>query len=317
MLINPCDLNIAPSNTGIDCSAAMKASAMIIMMPHGTKWSDADITTAGSFTEFLMGKISAAPGQRWYPIFGNNAPIQSITESNENDVLETLDDGSQSFIRYGMYNRTFVTTKGGLSLAAHLMSMRGSQYDFIEVDIIGQVAAMQNTDGSYSGFPVNLAYAPASEIANLKTTYKNKFMLSFSPKVYIQQGKIFASDATEDILSVTGLMDTQVTPGVTTQTATNIFVGVSTIGSKTDLVALYPGAGASGIAQVSNFVVTKKTDGTPVTISAAAIAGGEVQLTGTFTTATDYTVALAAPSIMAANGVEGYDGVISATISIP
>lgn len=315
MLINPCDLSIAPSNTGIDCSAAMKASAMIIMMPHGSKWTDADITTAGSFTAFLNTKISANPGQRWYPIFGNNAPIASITESNESDVMETLDDGSQSFIRYGMYNRTFITTKGGLSLAAHLMSMRGSQYDFIEVDIIGQVAALQNVDGSYGGFPVNLAYAPAPEIANLKTTYKNKFMLSFSPKTYIQQGKIFASDATEDILAVTGLLDTQVTAGVTTQTATNIFVGVSTVGSKTDLVATYPGA--QGIAQVSNFIVKKKSDGTVVTISAAAIAGGEVQLTGTFTTATDYTVALAAPSVLAANGVAGYDGVIAATVSIP
>lgn len=315
MLINPCDLNIAQSNTGIDCSAAMKASAMIIMMPHGTKWTDADITTATSFTKFLETKISAVPALRWYPIFGNNAPIASISESNESDVTETLDDGSQSFIRYGMYNRTFVTTKGGLSLAAHLMGLRGSQYDFIEVDIIGQVAAMQNADGSYSGFPVNLAYAPASELANLKTTYKNKFMLSFSPKVYIQQGKIFASDATEDILAVTGLKDTQVTAGLTTQTATNIFVGVSTVGAKTDLVATYPGA--QGIAQVANFIVKKKSDGTVVTISAAVIEGGEVKLTGTFTTATDYTVALAAPSVMSTNGVPGYDGIIAATISIP
>lgn len=315
MLINPCDLNVAPSNTGIDCSAAMKASAMIIVMPHGTKWTDTDITTAGSFTSFLNSKISAAPSLRWYPIFGNNAPIASITESNESDVLETLDDGSQSFIRYGMYNRTFVTTKGGLSLASHLMSLRGSQYDFIEVDIIGQVATMQNADGSYSGFPVNLMYAPASELANLKTTFKNKFMLSFSPKTYIQSGKIFASDATEDILSVTGLKDTQVTVGVTTQTATNIFVGVSTVGAKTDLVALYPGA--SGIAQVTNFVVTKKTDGSSVSITAATIAGGEVQLTGTFTSGSQYVVALAAPSVLSANGVTGYDGTVSATISIP
>lgn len=315
MLINPCDLSVAPSNTGIDCSAAMKASAMIIVIPIGTKWTDADITSAGSFTAFLNTKISAVPASRWYPIFGNNAPIQSITESNESDVLETLDDGSQSFIRYGMYNRTFVTTKGGLSLAAHLMSLRGSQYGFIEVDIIGQVACMINSDGSYSGFPVNLMYAPASEIANLKTTFKNRFMLSFSPKTYIQQGKIFASDSTEDILSVTGLKDTAVTVGTSTQTTTNIFVGVSTVGAKTDLVALYPGAG--GIAQVSNFVVTKKADGTMVTISAAAISSGQVQLTGTFTTGTDYVVALAAPSVLSTNGITGYDGTVSATISIP
>lgn len=316
-LINPCNLNVAPSNTGSECSDSMKASAMIIMVPKSAKWTDADITNAGSFTAFVETKIHAAFGSRWYPIFGTNTPISSITESNESDVIETQEDGSKSFIRYGYYNRTFVTTEGGLCLAAHLMAFRGFNYAFIEVDITGQVIMMQNADGSYSGFPTTLAYAPASMLANLKTAYKNQFMLSFSPLTYVQKGKVFGTDDTENILSVVGLLDTAVTVGTGTQSTTHIFVGVETICAETDLVALYTGTGAGKIGQIANFIVKKVSDGTVVTPSAIAITSGEVNLTGTFITGTDYTVELAAPSVLKANGIEGYEGTIKATISIP
>jgi len=315
MLINPCNINVAPSNTGADCNAAMKASAMLIMLPRAAKFTDAQITSAGSFTALLNTQVHAAAGIRWFPIFGNNAPIRAITDSNESDVIEPFEDGSQSFVRYGMYNRVFTTNAGGLALAQHLMAFRGSSYSFIEVDITGQVMAMKNADGSYSGFPVNLAYAQASELANLKTVWKTKFMMSFSPKTYIQQGILFASDSTEDILAQNGLLDTAVTLGTGVQSITNILVGVQTIGSKTDLVALYPGAGV-GINQVSNFVVTAAA-GTTITPSAVATVGGQVQITGTFTTGTNITVALSAPSVLKANGVEGYEGTVSATVPIP
>lgn len=317
MLINPCNISVAPSNTGADCNAAMKASAMIIMVPRSAKWTDAQITSAGSFTKFLDTQVHAAPAQRWFPIFGNNAPVRAITEAAEADVIETFDDGSQSFIRYGMYNRTFVTNAGGIALAQHLMNFRGGSYAFIEVDITSQVMVMSNSDGSYSGFPCNLAYAPAPEIANLKTTYKNKFMLSFSPKVYIQQSILFAADSTENILAQNGLLDAQVTVGTGTQSTTNLLVGVSTIGSKTDLVALYTGTGAGTIGQVANFVVTKASDNSVVTPTACTVVSGQVQLTGTYTTATSYNVALAAPSVLKANGIEGYEGVKAATVPVP
>jgi hypothetical protein len=64
MLINPCNINVAPSNTGADCNAAMKASAMIIMVPRTAKWADADITAAGSFTKLLDTNVHAAAAQR-------------------------------------------------------------------------------------------------------------------------------------------------------------------------------------------------------------------------------------------------------------
>lgn len=316
MLQNPCNLNLNPVNTGIDCSAAMAATAMIILVPKAARFTLADIVSAGSFTAFLEDKISAAPADRWFPVGGANAPVRAITDSNETDVIETLDDGSMAFVRYGMYNRTLVFTDGGLCLAQRLMAFpRG--YSFIEVDIKGQVLCWEPTTDEFGGIPTNLAYGPAPEIANLKTTYKNKLFLSFSPLNYIQNSKLFSSSSTEDILNVNGLLDAEVGVGTTTQTTTNIYVTVTSECSDTDLVALFAGTGAGHIAQVANFVVTSQA-GTPITPSAAAMQGtSEVKLTGVFTTGTNITVALAAASVLKTNGVEGYEGRKSATVPIP
>jgi len=320
MYNNPCDLTLNPKNTGVECDSAMLATAMLIFMPQSARWTDADVAAApynGNFTAFVEDKIHAAPSARWFPIFGNAAPINVITDANEADVTETLDDGSTVFIRYGKANRTFSTTKGGACLAQKLMQFPQG-YAFIEVDLDGKVAAYEPTSGTYGGFPTIMVKGLAPDSATLKTSFKNKMMITYDKVAYYVSGKITSPDTSENILAVNGLLDAEVTAGTkNTQSTTNIYVGVKTECANTDLVALYNGTGAGKIGQVTNFVVTKKTDGSSVTPSAVAIVNGEVQLTGTFTTATDYVVALAPAATLKANGIEGYEGIISATVSIP
>jgi len=307
-LVNPCNLAATSSNTGAECNNALKASAQIWLVPKTAFWQTADLA---DFTAFLNTKIHATAASRFYPIFGNSAPIRIITDNPAADVIEELEDGSVQFIRYGMYNRTFLTTEGGMDLARHLMGL-SQNYAFIETDIIGQVGMMKNADGTYSGFPTNLAYPPAPMLANLKTSYKNQFMLSFSPNNYIKKGYVFSSDADEDILSLRGLYDTEVTQGSGVNSITKIYVDVTTIAGGTDLVALY---GAT-LAAVGNFVLTN-ANGTPNTPSAAAVVNGEVEFTGTFATGTNITVGLAAPSVLKAAGIVGYEGTKTLAAAIP
>ena len=228
-------------------------------------------------------------------------------------MTETMEDGSVQFVRYGMYNRSFLTDKGGLCLASALMKL-GKNFSFIDIDINGKVLQRVNADGTYSGVPLNLGYAKSPDLATLKTVYKNAFMTSFSPNDYIKKGKIFASDENEDILALRGLYDTEVfTAPVTVQTITTIFVGVKTLCAETDLVDKYD----STLAVVGNFVVTKVSDGSVVVPSAAAVVNGEIRLTGTFVSGQSYYVALAAPSVLKAAGIVGYEGTKKATVPIP
>lgn len=310
-MINPCNIALNVSNTGSECSDALKATAMIIFVPKSAKWLASDMT---SFTAYIDTQIHASGATRWYPIFGIGAPVTGITEANEADVIETLEDGSQAFIRYGKYNRTFMTTGGGLCLAQGLFGLgAGNNYNFIEVDQSGQVAMMVNADGSFSGFPLNLAYGASPDLSNLKTTYKNKLVLSFDPLYYIQKGKIFASSSAESILTLRGLYDTDVFTGATASTATTLFVGVKTDCAETDLVATY---GAT-LAQLTNFIVTNHATGAVITPSAIAIISGQIRLTGVFTSGQTFDVNLAAPSVLKGNLIEGYEGTAHASILIP
>lgn len=315
-LLNACNVSLNTVNTGTECDASMDATSLLLMVPASATWTDADIVSAGSFTEFAKTKIHAAGSLRWFPIGGFAAPIQSITENNEADVTETLDDGSTIFVRYGKYNRTFSTTKGGMCLADKLMRFPKG-YSFVEVDITGKCLKYKVSDGVYKGVPVTLFKGLAPEAANLKTSYKNKFMISFDPVAYVQNGVIFSGDSDEDLQGLTGLIDAEVTEGNGTHSTTNIFVGVKTECADTDLVALYTGTGAGTIGQISNFIVKKVSDGSVVTPGSVAIISGEVRLTGTYTSGSDYTVELSAPATLKTNGISGYEGVKKATISIP
>lgn len=205
-LVNPCAAGATRTNTGTECSDAMRATAMLIMMPKASTWTATD---EEDFTSFVKTKIHADAADRWYPIFGNPAPVRGIVDNNEQDVLETLEDGSVQFIRFGMYNRMFLTTEGGLCLAKALGRLN-KNYSFIEIDIEGKILRMVNPSGTRQGVPVNLAYSPTPELANLKTTYKNKFYLSFSKNNYIDRAEIVVADANEDILALNGLIDSQV-----------------------------------------------------------------------------------------------------------
>lgn len=316
---NPCNLSLNPKNTGVDCDSALRATAMLVFMPKATRWTQADVDASpynGSFTAFMLAKFHAAPAQRWYPFFGNAAPINNITESDEADVTETLDDGSVVFIRYGKANRTFSTVNGGYCLAKTLMQFPQG-YSFIEFDIDGKKAEYEPTPGVYAGFPVIMMKGLSPDLANLKTSFKNKLMLTFDKVAYFVSGKLTAPSADEDVLGLNGLLDAEVSEGtVGSASTTHVFVKVTSECSETDLVAAFTGTGAGTIGQIANFVV-KNASGGVITPSAVAVAGSEVDLTGTYPTGTTITVELAAPSVLKANGIEGYEGTVIASIAIP
>lgn len=302
-----CNIANTPKNTGSNCNVALKATAMLFMVPKGLKILAADLV---DFYTYLLEGVHATGRDRIYPVFGMNAPISVLTNNKENDVIETLPDGSTRLIRSGMYNRTFMTTEGGLCLGEALASFGNSGLSFIEVDIEGNVAMMKNADGSYSGFPVNLSYAPLPDLADFATSYKNAFNLNFSPKYYILKGKILTPDA--DLTTINGLLDAKITEAAA-GTTTKLKIAVTEICGGTDLVDLI----GADLADPTNFIVTKKSDGTVMVISAGAIVSGHIELTGTFVSGTTYTVTGAGADVLYGNDVVGYDLIQSVDITIP
>lgn len=314
-IIKACKVGGSVKNTGKECDISMGPTAMLLPVPASLTFTLAEIQDIISWITPLL---HAALGLRVYPLFGQKAPINTITNNAESDVTVTLDDGTLVFVRYGIYNRTYETISGGLCYARSLMSFLKSGMNVIEIDKQGKMliakTGTKNGGGEdlYRGMIPNFMYAPSPILADFKNTYKNRFAYSFDPEEMVNNGEIF--DGATPLLNIMGLIDAVLTPGLTTQTTTNIFIGVETECAEADLVALF----GTPLAHVGNFTVKNKATGAAVSVTAGAVVGGEVRLTGTYVSGQTYTVTAAAPSVWLSNAVDGYDGSASSVdILIP
>lgn len=313
MLLQPCAVTQAPLNTGLDCQVKMSSPALLIMVPATAKWLASD--EAGDFLAYIAARCHDTPNKRWFPLFGNAAPIRTVTDGKESDVTVTYDDGSISFIRNGTITRTFLTNKGGLALAQAFLSFnKFHKYSFIEIDKFNNVLRKQNADGSFSGVPLNVSYSPTPENATLKTEFQAGFTLNYRVEDYIQTGTISASD--ENLLDVMGLIPSQVVDAGSS-TTTKLRVGIKTIGTQTDLLALFnPLSGSNPWAVLSNLVVTLA--GAVITPTAIAYNGGALELTITGgASGNKYLISGVAASVYYAANIVGYDVIQPVTITIP
>jgi hypothetical protein len=295
-IIKACKISNRPKNTGKQCDIAMVATAMIIAVQSGLKFDDADLADPIAWLTTLIHEKKA------FPMFGQKAPIREIANDTEGDQIVTLDDGLKVFLRYGLYNRTFGTTSGGLCYAEALQSFLGSGFDVIEIDQQGQMLARKNSDGTYSPLITDFMYSPSPVLADFKSTpYKNRFQYSYSPVELVNNGIIFKG--AEALLSMQGLVDAKITEKAAA-TAADVTIGVETTCSDEDLVDTI----GADLADPANFAITNVATGLPVTITAAAIVGGNIVLSAVLVSGQTYRVVGTSPEVWLANNVEGYDG---------
>lgn len=253
-IVKACQVGTSIRNTGKECDIAMGPTALIIMTPPGFSFKLSDLTNPNSW---LTKCIHASQQLRIYPLFGLKTPISTITNNKENDVLVTLDDGTQVLLRYGMYNRMYETIAGGLCYAEVLQSLNRSGYGMIEIDGTGQMLVHDNmdgtptTEGTYTGLTTTFMYGTSPTLADLKTTpYKNGFQVSYSPTEMVNNGAILKG--AQGLLSYMGLIETKIVnagaiskSGFTASTSTNTVVR----GATNDTIDIFSpdGADLSGV----------------------------------------------------------------------
>lgn len=204
-LIKACNKALTIRNTGTQCNESMGPTAMLIAVPPGTKWTNEDLK---DFTTYLLGKIHSSKADRFYPMFGPSVPIRKINNGKEADVIATMDDGAQIFIRYGVLNRTFATTEGGICFAQALLSLNKAGYDILEIDNAYQVLQRKNDDGTWSALQTTFMYSPSPDLADFKNPAFTNFAVSIKPEEYLGHGVILQGDSS--IVDIIGLIDTKV-----------------------------------------------------------------------------------------------------------
>ena len=295
-IVKACNAADTVRNTGKQCDTSMVATAMLIAIHRSVKFDDQDLEDPVAWLEGLIHERKA------FPLFGQQAPIRTITNNSEADVLVTLDDGTQIFLRYGVYNRIFETTSGGLCYAQALQGLNRSGYSIIEIDQQGQMLARKNNDGTYSGLLIDFMYAPSPVLADFSNTpYKNRFQISYTPIELVNNGIIF-SGATQ-LLSMTGLIDVEVSAAAGSSVS-SLNITLKTTCAEQDIASLFE----TELADDALYVVVNRATGAPVATTGATVSNGVVSLAGTFVAGVEYNVSLVDPVELYNVGVEGYDG---------
>lgn len=308
--LNPCDLDNEIVNTGSECNDAMGPTAMIILGDPSVEYTQANID--GGMLAILLADTHENGNARVFPIFGNNVPVRDIQNSNEDNILETMPDGSTAFVRSGKFTRLFATKEGGDCLSKAFYALNGSRLGFIEVDNNNKVKMRKLANGNYSFIPTNMIDAPLPTLADYAVVYKNAIRLNFDPKYYIKEAATFQSD--EDLLSLKGLVNAEITKGTTAITTTKLYVKVDSICGSTDLVAEFP----IQIVDLGNFIITNVTNNTVITPVSAAIVSGQIEFTVAIqTSANVINVKGNKASVLYTNGIIGFDIVKGVNITIP
>ena len=305
-IVESCNAVDSVKNPNSECHKAMVATKMLGLLFPGTKFTLADLTDPIAFFQNLIQE------RKFFPLFGNKFPINTINNNPENDIQVTLDDGTIVFLRYGVYNRTFETIKGGLCYADALQSFLNSGYSLIEIDQQGQMLVKKLNTTEYTGLTTSFMYAPSPVMPDFTSTpYKNRFQVSYTPTEMVQSGKILSGGSA--LLDLVGLLDVDISSAQAAST-TKLYLNVKTHCAGDDLLVKFP----ADIIEVTNYIVKNKATGVVVTPSGGAIVSGKLELTGTYVSGQTYVVTGSAPSVWYANDIEGYDGSVSSIeIEIP
>lgn len=308
--IQDCDIEQDAVNTGSDSNKAMGPTALLIFGDTSIEYTPENV--ASGMLAILTADTAKAGKARVYPIFGNNVPIRDIQNTNGENVLETMPDGSTAFVKGGLYTRLFVTKEGGDCLGKILYAMNGANLGFIEVDANNQVKMRALPNGNFSFFPVNMVDAPLPTLASFTEVYKNALRLNFDPKYYIKQGVIFES--TEDLLGLTGLINAKLVAGPAS-TTTKIRFYAKDVCCNRNIGIDYD----TELPIVGNFVLTNA--GVTVTPSGSVLVANSgnpyVELTVSVQTGgSTVKVSLAAASVLLANGLS-FEGTNTLNVAIP
>lgn len=312
-LVSACKKGLSIKNTRSECNDSMGPTSRLIAVPPGAKWNKSDMT---DFTAYVNTQLHAPLGQRWYVLFGPDVPIRRITNNKEADVIFTADDGTQIFIRYGVLNRAFGTTEGGLCFAKAIQSLNKSGYSFIEIDNANQVMFRKNSDDTYSALKTTFVYSPSIDLADLKNPAFINFQISIKPEEYVGNGIILQADD-NSLLDLVSLLDVTVyqngavtTAGATRATATDTIVK----GATNDTIDLKAG----GVSLAGPVIQTgTETTDTLLAAKIAAAITANVANNGGYTAvnaAGVLTISAAAAKGASANGIT-ITGVITGAIT--
>lgn len=117
--------------------------------------------------------------------------IRTFTDNSEDDVLETLDDGTKQVARLGKYEFAMQFINGLFFHAAlHSLSSFGD-YDVTLIDRDGSILGTKAANGSLKGFTTGMLQAARLQFATDSTGQKEGFMMQLLERSELDSNYVF------------------------------------------------------------------------------------------------------------------------------
>lgn len=290
-------------NTGlIKCSFAPDIFVRPIAVPKGTVIPASSMTDAATFNDYLASQTIADNRNNRYFIL----PPMTNLKDNTGDVITEKRNNQTFFVANPGYSWEYqMTSNYCLYLAVkNLLTYGIDVFDYLFLDAMGNVIGTAATDANGD---TGLAGWSMSSIFIADWTQKTasnlpKYMIMFTlenNKQAVENSAWMTTNFTPN-MSTMGLQNVALYKGGTT-TATHLFVGGKLGCGATELGDTW----GSTLADDAYWTVTNPATGASITVSAVSYNATTklYDLTIASTPATKLTVALAAPSVLTADGM--------------
>ena len=306
-IINVTDCTTSRKNLGYgDCVVDVKQIIGAFLVPSTFKLDAAAL--ASKATAIAALRAAAADdnkGRRIFPIH----KLKNPQNNSDDKTVQSFSDGSEAVVREGLQKWMFQITAGGLSLHSALRTHNQNGGYFIFYDSNFTIYGWQKNEGEIWGIPCDHVWADPWRANDGSNTTNYGWGVAFAPR-YVNEGVGFAIiDST--IEGIEGLQDVKLT-----EVAFDGDTGVAEVAAVlerggTNMAELY----GTELAAVGMWNASNASTGNAITIEAVSVMSGsnprfQVTLDNADTdypTAGTILLSLAAPSVLDAAGVEGFE----------
>lgn len=261
------DCNVVKGNLGLSqCNKLPSMPKCMIETPTGFAIPAATLATGtAAVLTYLQAALLAVPGLRifLYPTFNSFEDLSEATVYQSNPLKYT-------FVRDGNYIYKYGISEN-LCLHKKLFSHRSKSRRVFIIDVEDQMAGTLLSNGDFAGFNLNLLHTEKLKVSDGSTPTESKVLVAMANNKELDlNGNLL--DISEFFGELYRIVDVTLTQ-VGSLTTTKIVVNVT---------AECDGTPISGLV-TADFIVTKSSDGTAQTVTAAesATIPGQYTLTGT------------------------------------
>ncbi len=299
-------------NTGFgSCVLDFKNIVGAIRLPKGL---EIDITALQ--TNLIAAAQNSNKALRALPFYN----LLATTDGTEDIVVQSFATGAKKVVREGFNDWKFQYVDGGLTLHKNLRMMNNIDADFLFIDADNKIMCLAgSTSTKIKGIPVTGGFFHAHPWKLNDGSKVAEYIVQFTMPVKYTNDLVNVVEADFDIPStVLGLQDVTVT-GVAGATAGVYDMTLVTTSVGTNLGDLYP----TELAAAGLWTAKNTATDAAITISGVSYNATTKKFVLTLTTtAPPYpatgtvTINLAAPSVLAAAGVDGFESTAAAVIAI-